>query len=717
MLTDVAFLYLRRPTTLEGFFAGLLSSWWGSPLLWLALVLLAWMTSSPIVEATEKMARKLSLGDRFPHPTGRARKPGFPLATAFIFVIIGGAILWLWLLQPWDSTLLRIVRLISLGLFVQVGSLLLGGALACMHAEGTTAGAALRRMISLARSQRGHFVRSVVYTLPRWLGIAAYNWLQIAATLVLPFLVAMVVLPMYVSLLGPVDARWIRFGRAALLIAVGLVLLFFFSFLVRKGDSPLERYVGVAGGIATLWGVIIFPFIDAASRDGSQLWLSHATDVILGRPVGESSWIFTAGLVLAGSLSFLLILGSLGQLMILFPLAGGVCSFFLLRHAGGGPPFRATGGTSQAAGRSHLAAIGGALFGVGGAMAFSELSPPRGWLPLAWVGLKPVPLIVGLASGFGLLAALTAGRQELGNPGISWMPWMVLIFILLIILPLLCRLVSESLHGPSSRRALSPWLFPVGVARTWGRVAVEFCLALMAVGLGVLLGLIPWLGPILFGVFFLPTLFGAAYAVRRAFFWMPGCLMVYPVLACEMGEGARAGDVLKQTDYYCAEAPWTFLGACAAGLPLALLPSAAAALIFSLVDRGLGRGSGANWYSLLWTILGDSPGAPVSWMIVLEAGCVLGLAIVGAATALTNAYLTLRPATGQRPLQVGDAVILGRHATVNGDDNWNPEMDKYVGKRARIVAFVGQDPSGCDTVRVNLDRGRFVWRVQNLTRV
>ena len=81
----------------------------------------------------------------------------------------------------------------------------------------------------------------------------------------------------------------------------------------------------------------------------------------------------------------------------------------------------------------------------------------------------------------------------------------------------------------------------------------------------------------------------------------------------------------------------------------------------------------------------------------------------------------MRSRMGARPddgggFQAGDHVILGRHQTVCGSDNWNPEMEPYVGRTATIVNICGHDSNGCTIVRVDIDHGRWGWRTRNLTR-
>ncbi|MCS6857783.1 MAG: hypothetical protein NZM37_08740, partial [Sandaracinaceae bacterium] len=63
---------------------------------------------------------------------------------------------------------------------------------------------------------------------------------------------------------------------------------------------------------------------------------------------------------------------------------------------------------------------------------------------------------------------------------------------------------------------------------------------------------------------------------------------------------------------------------------------------------------------------------------------------------------------------VGAAVMVGRHRPVDGQDNWNDQMDRFVGRRARIVEQVGVDEQGCPGVRIDLDNGQWFWRIRDL---
>ena len=66
------------------------------------------------------------------------------------------------------------------------------------------------------------------------------------------------------------------------------------------------------------------------------------------------------------------------------------------------------------------------------------------------------------------------------------------------------------------------------------------------------------------------------------------------------------------------------------------------------------------------------------------------------------------------PIQVGSAVILGRHRSVNGEDNWAIDMNAYVGSTTTVIGLIGVDGSGCPVVEVDIDGGQFAWRIRDL---
>jgi hypothetical protein len=66
------------------------------------------------------------------------------------------------------------------------------------------------------------------------------------------------------------------------------------------------------------------------------------------------------------------------------------------------------------------------------------------------------------------------------------------------------------------------------------------------------------------------------------------------------------------------------------------------------------------------------------------------------------------------PVRVGARVVLGRHRSISGDDNWIASMRAYVGRVATVVALVGGDDQGCAGVHVDVDRGEWFWRIRDM---
>jgi hypothetical protein len=66
------------------------------------------------------------------------------------------------------------------------------------------------------------------------------------------------------------------------------------------------------------------------------------------------------------------------------------------------------------------------------------------------------------------------------------------------------------------------------------------------------------------------------------------------------------------------------------------------------------------------------------------------------------------------PVAVGTVVILGRHRPVDGYDNWDPQMDQYVGMRATVIDLEAVDGSGCAVVSVDVDDGYWTWRIRDM---
>jgi hypothetical protein len=73
-------------------------------------------------------------------------------------------------------------------------------------------------------------------------------------------------------------------------------------------------------------------------------------------------------------------------------------------------------------------------------------------------------------------------------------------------------------------------------------------------------------------------------------------------------------------------------------------------------------------------------------------------------------------------VKVGDKVIIGRHDMRDPDDdisdNWDPDMDQYVGEEATVVELIIRaDMWDAYTVKVDIDNGDYHWRVENMTLV
>jgi hypothetical protein len=64
---------------------------------------------------------------------------------------------------------------------------------------------------------------------------------------------------------------------------------------------------------------------------------------------------------------------------------------------------------------------------------------------------------------------------------------------------------------------------------------------------------------------------------------------------------------------------------------------------------------------------------------------------------------------------VGTVVILGRHRPVDGYDNWDAQMDTYVGMQATVTELEGVDGSGCPGVTVDVDGDYYFWRIRDFS--
>lgn len=66
-------------------------------------------------------------------------------------------------------------------------------------------------------------------------------------------------------------------------------------------------------------------------------------------------------------------------------------------------------------------------------------------------------------------------------------------------------------------------------------------------------------------------------------------------------------------------------------------------------------------------------------------------------------------------LAVGTEVTIGRHRPVNGDGNWDAQMDPFVARTAHVTELIGVDDTGCGLVHIDIDGGQWFWRARDLT--
>jgi len=67
-------------------------------------------------------------------------------------------------------------------------------------------------------------------------------------------------------------------------------------------------------------------------------------------------------------------------------------------------------------------------------------------------------------------------------------------------------------------------------------------------------------------------------------------------------------------------------------------------------------------------------------------------------------------------LRPGSTVVLGAHTFAGpGDDlNWTPDMNRWVGRHARVSSLDGVDEFGGPVVRVSADGGQYYWRIRDM---
>ncbi|MCB9596666.1 MAG: hypothetical protein H6719_28335 [Sandaracinaceae bacterium] len=66
------------------------------------------------------------------------------------------------------------------------------------------------------------------------------------------------------------------------------------------------------------------------------------------------------------------------------------------------------------------------------------------------------------------------------------------------------------------------------------------------------------------------------------------------------------------------------------------------------------------------------------------------------------------------PVEVGTIVVVQRHRFVGGDPNWDDRMTRFLGRIGRVTRLSGVDERGCPGVRVDVDGGRWFWRVRDV---
>ncbi|MEK7752913.1 MAG: NBR1-Ig-like domain-containing protein [Acidobacteriota bacterium] len=540
LLEDVAFLALRGPAALRIFRAEAWISPWSVPLVLAASALFVMVAHLYMAGFCRGAAQK-----RQPAPATDANKPetfrGLALSFLFLLVVCGGVWLWFRLRAPADSLVLRLVRLVSLGFFVQLGAMLLGGALACCQTEPVNSAGALARMLRLARSRPGAYLRAAVFTLPQWMVLSSLGWYFVAGTLGLLLLVPARLFP----------EAWFQ---AAWNYAAGLTSH-------RPGDP-----VSVALAAIEVLAVVAVPL-------------------------------------------------GLAIVLVLFPLSSGAWLFCLLHSNGPAEQREPAAVDSTTGGGARLTRWGRVLFAPGAPTALAHLKPPRGWAPLALLGLRPRLVLIAGPTGCLLLV--------LANKYSHW----ATVAPAMVVLAVLCRQVGRLL-APGSART-SAWFVPLHMIAGFLYLIVLLATFSTPAAIGTCLGLISGTGPILWSamlLFSVPFLaVGLALLIAGAAF----ALALFPAAA--MLPPSEKDPFLVDKLEAVLVAPWGFTGAVLAGLPWAMLPALVAAGLAFATNRHCCDALAALW-------AGRSAGS-FKWLQHLASGTVLGLALLGLAIALTNAYL------------------------------------------------------------------------------
>ena len=620
---DVAFVFVRIPRSWTSSFPEIGPSGWA----WLCVtgfaILFAVSASLQLSSSARSMTGVLS-ARRLPDDNIGIRR--LPLASAFLLCLILGLAIWLALLTSSDSIMLRLVRVVAIALICQIACMVLGGALAMSHAEGMTSKEALNGMLLLAWRQKGSFMRAAVYSLPRWLGTCVVLWCAAAGAILLPVLVGERLLHYWLVLVGSA-------GTLHILATVVSVLFGCFVFIVcwaiySEQKRRLARSFVVAVGATTVWGLFVLPFMSSRSGFGEEQWLADIWHYVLGSTPTSLSSLSQIGLVGIGLFAVFVTALVLGIQLIMYPLAIGVGTYFTLRQGVSG---KAHGFAARAAGDgsgSLLSGQGAIMFGSGGESALSSVSPPRGWMSLAWAGLRPAPLFTSLL--IGLLAAVLFVTPQYSAPGWAWIGLLGVTFLAMAALaPIACRGIGTWLHrAPVRTSSRKPTELSRLLLGGLGVLIASVAAVAVVAALGTSLGLIPTVGPILLACV-CPLMMWGAFTVLLGILngWLLGSIMLPAIVAVDVGPSDKSREVADKVDTEATAGSWGFLVAMLAGIPFAMLPAIVVALVFAILRFAAILPSDAVFLFVgVWGIA--------------------GLGYLGLATTVTNAYMSVPHTVG-----------------------------------------------------------------------
>jgi hypothetical protein len=120
--------------------------------------------------------------------------------------------------------------------------------------------------------------------------------------------------------------------------------------------------------------------------------------------------------------------------------------------------------------------------------------------------------------------------------------------------------------------------------------------------------------------------------------------------------------------------------------------------------------------AILWYVMGGIPWLfPTSPPTVMPAAPTVMPAATSASSPIPQECGMTSATLDYGSIGVGTIVILGRHRPVDGYDNWDPQMDAYVGMQATVIELKEVDGSGCPGVAVDVDGGYWFWRIRDLS--